>query len=65
MEQVKPSLSHNSTLKKEKEKAKKDIPLAEYSPKDKGWDRHRAMTQSMSEFLFQVQRFEKWAERMN
>mgnify|MGYP001438195694 CR=1 FL=1 len=29
MEHVKPSLSHNSTLKKEKDKAKKDIRLAE------------------------------------
>lgn len=42
-----------------------DIPLAEYSPKDKKWDTQRATTQAMSDFLFQMQRFVRWAERMD
>ena len=42
-----------------------DQALSDYSPKDAKWDRDRAVTQSMSEFLFQMQRFERWAERMD
>lgn len=42
-----------------------DVALSSYSPKDAKWDRDRAITQSMSELLFQMQRFERWAERMN
>ena len=46
-------------------KHKQDLALAEYSPKDSKWDTQRAITQSMSDFLYQVQRFERWAERMD
>lgn len=42
-----------------------DQALSDYSPKDAKWDTQRATVQNMSEFLFQVQRFERWAERMD
>lgn len=42
-----------------------DQALSDYSPKDSKWDTQRAITQAMSDFLYQAQRFEKWAERMN
>lgn len=42
-----------------------DQALSDYSPKDAKWDTQRATVQHMSEFLFQVQRFERWAERMD
>lgn len=42
-----------------------DVSLADYSSKDSKWDLQRAVVQDMSDFLFQVQRFEKWAERMD
>lgn len=46
-------------------KHKQDLALAEYSPKDSKWDTQRAITQAMSDFLYQAQRFERWAERMD
>lgn len=42
-----------------------DQALADYSPKDAKWDEQRAIVQLMSEFLFEMERFEKWAERMD
>ena len=42
-----------------------DVPLASYSPKDAKWDTQRGMVQQMSDFLYEVQRFERWAERMD
>lgn len=42
-----------------------DQALSDYSPKDSKWDTQRAITQAMSEFLYQAQRFERWAERMD
>lgn len=62
MEHIKTSLSVNSTLKRGKNT---EQTLAEYSPKDAKWDNQRAIVQQMSDFLFQMQRFEKWAERMD
>ena len=44
---------------------KLDQALADYSPKDAKWDGERAITQLMSDFLFEMERYEKWAERMN
>lgn len=43
----------------------KDLPLSKYSPKDDTWNINRKVTQEMSEFLISVQKFERWAERMN
>lgn len=42
-----------------------DQALSDYSPKDSKWDTQRGIVQQMSEFLFEVERFEKWAERMD
>lgn len=42
-----------------------DQALSDYSPKDSKWDTQRATVQNMTEFLFQAQRFERWAERMD
>lgn len=42
----------------------KDLALADYSPKDSKWDTRRAMVQKMSDFLYAVQRFKSWAQRM-
>lgn len=64
MEQNKQFLICNNTLKSEKRKCY-DTPLSEYSPKDKRWDKDRAITQAMSEFLYHVEKFERWAERMD
>ena len=44
---------------------KPDQALADYSPKDANWDGERAITQLMSEFLFEMERYERWAERMD
>ena len=42
-----------------------DQALSDYSPKDSKWDTQRATVQDMSRFLFEAQRFERWAERMD
>lgn len=42
-----------------------DLALSDYSAKDAKWDQQRAVVQSMSDFLHEVRRFEKWAERMD
>lgn len=44
---------------------KLDQALADYSPKDANWDGERAITQLMSDFLFEMERYERWAERMD
>lgn len=53
------------TSNQKKGKGDLDTPLSEYSPKDKKWDRDRAVTQEMSDFLTHIERFERWAERMD
>ena len=67
------STANNSPCKQNKQKThlkvltgeKPDQALADYSQKDSKWDTQRAVVQQMSDFLFEVQRFEKWAERMD
>ncbi len=58
------SQSGNNCNKKDNSH-QKDQTLADYSPKDSKWDTQRAAVQNMSEFLFEVERFEKWALRMD
>ena len=64
MDNSKAPISINSTPKTNKNTSL-DVPLASYSPKDAKWDTQRGMVQQMSDFLYEVQRFEKWAERMD
>lgn len=57
---------NNNTLLSDLSKDKKtDLPLSTYSPKDSKWDRERGVVQKMSDFLYEVGRFERWAERMD
>lgn len=63
MDNIKAPISDNFTQKLDQDN--KDLALSEYSPKDAKWDTQRAMVQKMSDFLYAVQRFERWAERMD
>ena len=60
MERTKATNCVNNTTEKQLDQA-----LSDYSPKDAKWDRDRSITQDMSEFLYAVQRYERWAERMD
>lgn len=62
MERIEAPLSLNSITTTTKTK---DQALSDYSPKDAKWDKQRAIVQQMSEFLFEVRRFERWGERMD
>lgn len=42
-----------------------DLPLSEYSPRDKSWNTNKANTQKLSKFLTAYQEFLGWAARMN
>ena len=63
MEHTKVPLSTNYTTTINKRHS--DLALSDYSAEDAKWDQQRAVVQSMSDFLYQVQRFERWAERMD
>lgn len=75
MERYEAPLCINSTTKthvcnaKDHKKAltvkKPDQALADYSPKDSKWDEQRAIVQLMTEFLYEMERYERWAERMD
>src|SRR5690625_2334081 len=43
----------------------KDIPLTDYSPRDKPWDKHRSQAQDVMMIYDRAEQFERYAERIS